>query len=461
MVSRRRFLHLGVGAVLAATGCVGDSAPKRRRDRTDRADETSASPSPADASDAATETPDRLPAWSPDWSLSFGGRNVLGLDAAADGETLFATVSTQDGPSSVVAVDPASQSSRWRTEMAGEAVAHSHASFQRISRGQWGVTLASDAVYAVAGMAEEREWTALHALDRQSGDARWSVRRDRALAVAGVSDGLVVAAGLEFFPPPDVTPTSHQTPEEPLTTVVYALDAADGSVRWEREFTAVADVAVGDRGAFVATDEGVTALGRDGGERFSLDVGPATWVEVAGERLFVLTGDDDRRTLRGVAPDGTVEWRRELPVHELLLHDDRLYAGGDAVVAVESDGRVVWRDDDYGQWLLVDPDGDTLYTRSQVGADAATAYAVDGDERWTFDPPSNDAWPETATTDSLVVSAITGDHASDPFLTVYAVDSAGEATASFGVDTVFDAVGVGDTAYLADGDSTLRAFTPP
>lgn len=86
--------------------------------------------------------------------------------------------------------------------MDGEAVGRSHAAYQRTARCGWGVTSTTNAVYAVAGRAEEHEWTELHALDRTTGGRRWSFKRDRELAVAGVSNGLLVAPGLGFFHQP-------------------------------------------------------------------------------------------------------------------------------------------------------------------------------------------------------------------------------------------------------------------
>ncbi|MDS0298977.1 PQQ-like beta-propeller repeat protein [Halogeometricum sp. S1BR25-6] len=467
MVSRRRFLHLGAGAATAtaAAGCIGsshggdDTVPV-----TDASEPTDGTTTGENGDESAS--PLDLSEWNPDWTLSFDDANVLGLDADGSGP-LFAAVSDEGGDAAVAAVDPADESVRWRTAMDGEAVAGSHASARGIARGGWGTTLSGDAVYAVAGRADEREWTALHALDRSTGERRWSLRRNRRLSVAGVSDGLLVAAGLEFFPPPGVTPTSHQTPEEPLTTVVYGLDADDGGVRWTRKFEAVSDVGVGSEGVYVAAGDRLVCLHLDGETRFTLGGGaPARRVEVDGDRAFLLTGEDGNATLSGVAPNGDVDWRLSAPVGELLLGEDRLYAGGDAVLAVDADGAVDWRDDGYGRWLLLDPDGDTLYTRSGVAADAATAYDAvgsgdaDGGARWTFDPPSDNAWPEAATADSLVATAITADDADDPFYTVYSVTGDGEATKSFGVDTVFDALGLDGAVYVGDGESNLLALTP-
>lgn len=440
MVSRRRAIELAAGALAGTAGCL--DAP--------------GGPGPAAVGDGPVTTPSEVPAWRPEWTTRFDGGGVVGLDAR-DG-ILYATLSSDDGPSAVAAVDPADRTVLWRTRSEGEAVGHSHASYRGISRGQWGVTPTADAVYAVAGPAEEREWTALHALDRASGERRWSLRRDRRLGVAGAEDGLVVATGLEFFPPGDRTPVSHQTPDESLLTVVYGLDAADGTVRWTREFRGVADVATGPDGAYVAAGDRLVGLGRDGSTRFTYGEGPSTRVVAAADRVYYLTGEDADATVHGVAPGGGADWTLDVPVHEPVLDGDRLYAGGNAVVAVEPDGTVAWRDDDRGQWLLVDQDEDALYTRAGVRADAATAYDTGGSERWTFDPPSSNAWPEAATDDALVATAITADEGA--FYTVYAVDADGRATAAMEREGLFDALGLDGTVYTADGESRLQAYRP-
>jgi hypothetical protein len=459
MVSRRRFIQLGAATLVASAGCIGDQdAPTPESPGSG----SGGQPSPTDPGDGPTTTPGDLPTWEPAWSLSFDGVNGLGLDTA-DG-LLYVTQSAEDGPSSVAAVDPDRQEVLWRTVSEGEAVGGSHATAQGIARGQWGSTLTDDSVYTVAGPAEEREWTALHALDRENGDRRWSLERERELGVAGVLDGLVVATGLEFFPGPGQTPVSHQTPEEPLVTVVYGVDPGDGTVRWTREFEGVADVAVSTDGVFVGTEDRLFGLDHEGTETFTDGHGPTVAVEAVPGRVYHLTGDpyeNGPQTLHGVSPAGDRDWRHDLGVEELLLDGNRLYVGGSGgVAAVEPDGTMPWRDDDSGQWLLLDSDRDTLYTRSGRRADAATAYDTAGETRWTFDPPSNNAWPEAATADALMVTVITGDSADEPFKTVYAVDGDGEATAARGVDTVFDALGLDGTIYLTDGQANLLALEP-
>jgi hypothetical protein len=447
MVSRRHVLHLGAGALAATAGCLSSTD-----DSTDT-DGPTGQTSPTDAGDGPTTTPhEDLPAMEPTWRLSFDDANVLGLDARD--EMLYLTLSANGGPSSVAAVDPAERAVVWRTQSEGEAVAGSHASSQGIARSGWGATVTDGTVYSVAGPAEEREWTALHALDRETGDRRWSLLRDRELGVAGVREDLVVATGLEFFPGPEQTPVSHRTPEEPLVTVVYGLDSQNGEVRWKRAFEDVADVAVSPDGIFVGTGTRLVGLDEAGETTFTLDRGPATGVEATTGRVYYLTGDpygdDGPQTLHGVAPGGGREWHHDMPVRELLIDGDRLFAGGDAVAAVDPDGTVVWRHRDHGQWLLLDPDSDSLYTRSGVQADAATAYDTTGDARWTFDPPVNNAWPEAATADWLLVDTVPG--------TSYAVNAEGEATATLERETVFDALGLNGTIFVGDARSQLLAI---
>lgn len=449
MTSRRRLLALAAGTLAGTAGCL-DGGPGATPD--DGVDDDT----PTTLADGPTTTPGDVPAWTPAWVRSFDPGNVLGVDAA--GGTLYLTLSREGGPSTVVAVDPAGGDELWRAEAEGEAVGGSHAGDQGVARGQWGVTVADDAVYAVAGPAEERRWTGLHAIDRATGERRWSLERERELGVAGVEDGLVVATALEFFPGPDETPVSHQSPDEPLSTVVYGLDPADGTVRWTRDVAGVVDVATAADRVYVAAGDRLVGLDHAGETAFTYEQGPAVQVEAVEGRAYYLAGEDETATVHAVAFDGDAHWTRDLSVDELLVDDGRLYAGGDVVVAVESDGSVAWRDDDHGQWLLPTPGGDTLYTRAGVQADRATAYDAGGGERWTFDPPSTNAWPEAATDDALAVTAITPEEGA--FNTVYAVDADGQATAALDVDTVFEAVGLGGTIFLADGDGRLLALDP-
>lgn len=408
--------------------------------------------SPTNTNYHETTPPDDLPEWTPTWTEPFGNWTVLGLNAAHG--RLYATLQANplDGPAAVAAVDPADGSVLWRRESEGEPVRGSHAGYQRIARSHHGLTPSDDTIYTVAGRADSYEWTALHALEPTTGERRWSLQRERALAVAGMTGGLVIATGREFFEPEH----SHDSPDEPLTTIVYGLETPTGEVRWTRRFEGVRDVSTSPDGVYVAAGDRLTGLGKDGSTLFTYDRGLARRVEAIAGRIYYLTAGDETGSLHGVAPSGDTDWTRDLPVRQLLLDGDRLYAAGDATVAVEPDGTVVWRHDDHGRWLLVDPDGDTVYTRSGTSADRTTAYRSDGRKLWTFTPPSDDAWPEAATDGALAATAIDADERT--FKTIYSVDDNGHATASLGRGTVFDGLGLDGTIYLADGSSELLAL---
>lgn len=111
MASRRRFLQLGVSSLVASriAGCLSDSGPLGGLDDASGSDSTDDS-APATGTDGSLRTLDDVS----DWSLSFDGANVSGLDSADGG--LLATVSRENGPSSVAAIDTTGQSIRWQTE---------------------------------------------------------------------------------------------------------------------------------------------------------------------------------------------------------------------------------------------------------------------------------------------------------------------------------------------------------
>lgn len=449
MVTRRTALRLAAAGLAGTAGCLGGPSTGSRTASPAPVPDDTATPGPPDGDEpTASSTPSAqdLEDWDVAWELPIDYEHALGLDVA-DG-VLLATLSEEGGPSAVAAVDPATPAVDWEAELDGEAVGGADA------RDDWGVLVAGDAVYAVAGHAETYDWTALHALDRATGERRWSVRRDRELTVRGVVDGLVVASGLEFFEPDH----THDTPEEPLTTVVYGLDAADGDVRWTAAFDGVVDVTAGSEGVYVAAGSRLVGLGLDGSGRFEYpgDRHPGRAVRARQGRVYYLTAPGhDRSVVHGLDASGDRAWRLDLPVHEVLLDGDRLYAGGQSVLALDPDGSVAWRDDSgFGQDLLLGPGGETLFTRAGRALDRAAAYrTADGTRRWTYRPPtlsSPNAWPVAATADSAVVEGITADHATEPFTTLFAVDRAsGRGTRSFATDPVFDVEAVGGTFAVA------------
>lgn len=447
MVSRRNALQAFASVLLGSVaGCTGDPPA------TDGTPTASPTPTrtPTTTTEATTEEPSD---WTPTWEQSIAEEHALAL-ASFDGR-LYAALSNERGPSAVAEVSPADGTLAWRTEFEGETEPHSYADYRPMARDQWGVTLTDASVYSVNGAGDAYDWTAVHALDRANGERRWSLRRDRRLGVHGVADDTVFATGREFYEPAH----SHDTPDEPLASVLYAVDAATGEVRWTDEFTGVADVAVGTDAVYVAARDRLVALDFDGTRRWRFDTEqPARSVRAADGRVYYLTEvAGDRSTVHGLDPTGERAWERTLGVHEALLDGDRLYAGGDAVLVLDPDGSVVWQASDHGKWLLLGPRRETLYTRS--GGQAVDAYALSsGEALWSFDPPERYAWPEAATGDVAVAEGYAEGR------TLYAVGrESGESRKRYSVGrraSVFTVETLDGRVFVGDNGSRITALDP-
>ncbi|MFC7018187.1 MULTISPECIES: PQQ-binding-like beta-propeller repeat protein [Haloarcula] len=430
-------------------------------------DEPSTSPTATERpteSDTGAPTPDEDPTeassglrtWTPAWSFDPSFGSILAL-TEHDG-ALYATLGDDDGRSAVARLDTAGRSFHWQTQFPGGALTSTHLR-QTNARDKWSLTFGDGSLYVVTGetQTEGESWTSLHALDPATGDERWSLQRERELAVAGVRDGTVVAGGLEFYHP-DAT---HETPDEPLTTVVYGIDAASGDVRWTAEFTTVEAATTAAGGVGVASASGLTMLGLDGNERWAESTGSARAVVSVGETVVTAVADGDGSMLRAFAPDGTERWQKRRLVEEFLADGDVLYGLGEETVAVEADGTVAWHVDGYSQWPLLAPDGETLYARAAAMTNAVDAFSLpEGGRRFRYETPSNNGWPAGATEQMVVAEAITPEKAD--FTSLFAVDEqSGDPLAVYRPgDNVFDVAGLDGVAYASIGDRLL-AFERP
>lgn len=462
MVSRRRTLHLAGSALFGLAGCLDSNgqplgSPTERTRTTSETTSTSHSTTEGDPTDTTPPEFDP-PDWKSSWTLSVPERHVLGLDPM-DG-ILYATTSSEGGPSALAAIDPVSREILWRTPFDGEATAWSHAVWND-GDDHWGVTLTEDTAYSVNGHADTASWTALHAVDRATGAVRWSFERPRKLAVQGVRSGIVFATGVEFFEPEH----SHDTPEEPLTTVLYALDADSGTVRWSRELTGVKAVAVGDEALFVAASRSLVAVETDGDERWRyVSSGPARTVFATDTGVYYATAGVDNAVVHGIDLAGSEQWKRTFIAGDFLSDGDRLYVGGKAVRALDPDGSIAWHDDAYGGDFLLGPPGkrNYLFARTGRGADAVAAYATgSGEKRWTFDPPYMNVWPVAATDEIAVAQTIGTDVAELWSKVLLSIDlSDGTVRGSHTIETAFSVESLDGMVFYGDGNSSVVALEP-
>lgn len=448
MVSRRATLAL-LGSALG--GCVsgrGTPSPDRTPTPTDGTD-------PPPATDDPTPDPNTPPEgwppadWTPDWTHGLPVSHVLGIDAL-DGR-LLVTASDGQGPTVLQSYDPGARAVRWEREFAGEAVAnsmHPGGTRPRI----WGVTDAGDTLLSVTGRVDDREWAELHALDPATGEERWSLRRRRRLLVRGLADGAAYVVSRAF----EEKSTDHHhgsdTPTpEPLAASLLAVDLADGSVRWSRDFTGVGDVAADDSGVYVTVMDRLLGFDHDGTRRWRVTGGSRgkRVCPTADVVYHVSKPEWDRTVVRGVGRDGSVRWTRRFRADESAAHDGRLYVAGDRLSALGPDGSLDWQADGYAGTLTFGPAGETVYVRTGAQADAVGAVALaDGSRRWTFDPPITNAWPEGATAGTVVAGGI-----GEVGMPLYRVDAAsGEATARYLDDDPLVTRPFGDHVFAGIGD---------
>ncbi|WP_135365502.1 outer membrane protein assembly factor BamB family protein [Halosimplex halophilum] len=498
MPTRRRTLALAAG-LASLTGCLGDgdagsgTDPPTDGSPTTGADDTistgtdgaaptpspSATPTPGPdgtptvagtdeprkTADPATPSPPAtvtrvsgdLPGWTAARWVDTEYADVLGLDGG--GDRLYATLGTDGGGrSAVAALSPGRAEFDWVQSFAGEAEAGSHHE-PTDATDTWGVTVGDGTVYSVHGRGDAYEWTALHALDAGTGTERWSFKRERRLGVAGFLDGAVVVRATEFFEPEH----THDTPEEPLETTVYAVDTGSGDSRWSASLAGATAFAVGSDAVYAASGRTLSAYGPGGDRRWRRELAaPVRLATVLGDTVVCSVGEsDDGSSLVGLSTGGETLWTRPLSARWFVPTDDRVYVGNESVAAVAADGTVAWRERAYAHDPLLSADGKRLYTRTNARMNAVDAYDRPGGDRpFRFVTPSNNGWPAAATAETLVAEAITPEKAE--FTSLFAVDAAtGEPRAVYRPDaSVFTVTGFGGTVYAGFGDGRLGVFEP-
>jgi len=449
---RRRLVAALGGSLFTLGGCLGgESSPTA----TDTGTPTATLPSTPTESPDPTASDASTPPEQPDgWPRTFEG-NVIVLDE--DGDDLFGVVANEGTNTSEILSLDADGSTLWST--AFEANDHGQGPNEADEAGwEWSTWPTPEAIYLAAGVRDE--WWAVRAFDRSDGTERWSFRTERQLAVRDVTGDALLVTGEEFFVPEH----SHDTPEEPLTSHIYRIDRESGAETMLGSLKGVRAATAADGGAYALAGDELVALDDDGvrWRRSLLADGVGVWA--AGSRLVTVAADGDRGQAVGFTPDGERQWEQRVPganSTDTLFVDETLYVGGGTgVVAVRADGTLAWRDGHAGGWFIRDEATERTYTRSGRNAGAATAYGPDGERRWTFDPPSDNAWPDTVTDDAVLVTAITGGHANEPFYTMYAVDrDSGEGAELVSLDSIFSVESVGSRAYVAAGNQ-IHAYEP-
>lgn len=277
----------------------------------------------------------------------------------------------------------------------------------------------------------------------------------------GTTDHRLYALGRDF--PPMVGP-SQQPPPQPAT--LYAIHRTDGSVQWTHTFDRARTAAVDDHGVYVATGHRLVAVGHDGARRWTMQGGSlARKVITVGGRIFYLRRDDNTSVVHGLTPAGEQAWQRRVRADRVVwaAAQERVFLGGDVLVALTPDGTVPWRQRTRVLSLLLDPETATVFTRTGRIAAAVGAYATDdGTRQFVYDVSANYAGPAVATADWLIVWAMTDEDKAPSSYKLIAVDRAsGRTYSEFELESVFSAESLNGTVYVSGGNGMVSVLEPP
>lgn len=435
---RRTALRLGGSALVGAlAGCLGQT------DDRPGTDDTATTQPPTDQPTTETETPDtddpaEFPRWDPSWSvvLGDGSRNVVGLDTF-DG-LLYATTSDDAFASGVAAITPG-DGVRWSRTFEGSPIG-------------WERVVTDRSVYVVSGtQAPGLGWSELYALDRETGETRWSERRERSFDVYGVVGDVVVANAREY------NDETHSHAESFVGGTVVGLDVETGEERWRYDVSKPDSGVVAGDTALVVDGTELVALAGDGTERRRVDVGGPTNEPLVTDHGVYLTTDAG---VRAHEPDGRTRWTKSLPrsAFHRVAGDNRVYVSSDGIYAIEADGSVAWHHEELGSARWAPPRNGHLYVgRSGKENDqyVESLSTADGSVEWTFDPDPP-ILNQVAATDELCLA----EEAIEDILYGLRADDGSVRGRFQPGSTLFDVEPLDGTVYVADSTATVYELPP-
>lgn len=417
MSSRRTFLRACTAAGLPGlAGCLGGPV-------------TTGEPHSA-TSAAPTEgtPPSTTPAAFPrvDWRRALSGL-VDHRPALADG-----TLYVGDEAGIVTALDPRDGDILWRYELDAAASATP--------------TVAGDHVLAVEEGVSAGGHEALHAIDAEHGDERWTFApSDWFLDVLGTADGTAFVATSD-----DALDTAGQT--------LYALALSDGTPRWSAEVGDARGGLVTDDTVYVPSTSAVDAVSTDGTRRWHYG-GPEYQfrsLAVAGDTVAFATGSrPEDWTIRGLdVASGEERWTfDDWVAYTTRAHGEALFVGGRKVARLDpTTGAAQWTADHRAPLYGAPVEDGWLY----VGADAAAAIATDdGTVAWSTPLDAHLARPVGLAAGRLLVHESAGKDDRNRHLRALATDG-GEQAWRFAGDAELTTPTVGsDRAYVAERGDLL------
>lgn len=357
--SRRAVLRLGAGALASASlaGCLGDPGTT-----TTTAQPSSTTGEPTSTDDPTTTETTDLPDHAR-WAVETDGPIRAG-PTVHDG-----TVYAGSGDGNLYALAPDDGSERWRFDTG--AVFFGGTGYPDRSP-----LVADGIVYAVSGdqSGAHGDDFGVYAVDAATGQEQWSYTRGypKFLTLLGVVDGLALVVTSDDA----LGPTGES---------LLALDAATGEVRWTAEVGDSEGVAIGAGAVYVAAYQRLYAVDlADGTERWHREfeggtVGPG----FAADTVFAGSEDYESPAVHAFDPEtGEVRWSVEDWIVTSLQAADALYVGGEHVASYAPDGTERWRYDAGGLIGRVPVTAGTLYVGSGTVVALSTA---DGGVRWSFD----------------------------------------------------------------------------